>query len=275
MMMQPHASIQIAPLKAAAQTIREIWPNLNLISGVILGSGWNEAAEEFQGEEISYSQIPGLGNTGVEGHAGSLVRFQRKDGKDLLLFKGRRHLYEGEGWTPVVLPAYLLHALGAESILLTNAAGGIREDLTPGSLMLFSDHINMLGGNPLIGPHCPSLGPRFPDQTQLYNPDLRDRLKEGGGVDAEGVYLATLGPTFETPAEIRHYRAIGADAVGMSTVPEAILAHALDMQVAAVSFISNVAAGLGSKPLNHELIHQVAQAIKPRMQKLLNHFLQT
>ena len=206
---------QINPftLDSAVETLQKRWPSAKPKCGIILGSGWGKAVADFQGLEIPYSQIPGFGKTGVMGHAGKLLA-TTIEGMELFIFQGRRHWYEGEGWTPVILPIYLLHALGADTVLLTNAAGGIRSDLAPGSLMAISDHINMLGSNPLIGPHNPNLGTRFPDQSNIYPPTLRQKLLEAGA-DAEGIYIATSGPTFETPAEIKLYRSMGADAVGM------------------------------------------------------------
>jgi purine-nucleoside phosphorylase len=191
---------------------------------------------------------------------------------ELFIFQGRRHWYEGIGWTPVILPVYLLHALGADTVLLTNAAGGIRPDLSPGSLMVIEDHINMLGSNPLIGPHNPKLGTRFPDQSEVYNRQLRQKLMTAGA-DASGVYIATMGPTFETPAEIKLFSAMGADAVGMSTVPEAIVANALDMHVAGLSCICNWAAGISPVKLTHEDVNETAAKTMPRMKKIITGFL--
>lgn len=266
---------QINPLTldSSVETLRKRWPDARPKCGLILGSGWGEAITGFQGEELSYSKLSGMGTPGVMGHAGKLM-FTTIGGMETFIFQGRRHWYEGEGWTPVVLPVYLLHALGADTVLLTNAAGGIRDDLGPGSLMAVSDHINMLGSNPLIGPHNPKLGTRFPDQSEVYNKTLREKLF-GAGADAEGVYIATSGPTFETPAEINQYRSMGADAVGMSTVPEAIVANALGMRVAGLSCICNWAAGIGSTKLTHEDVNKVAAATMPRMKSTITTFLET
>jgi purine-nucleoside phosphorylase len=206
------------------------------------------------------------------GHAGKLLATTVR-GMEVFIFQGRRHWYEGDGWTPVILPIYLLHALGADTVLLTNAAGGIRNDLAPGSLMALADHVNMLGSNPLIGPHNPNLGTRFPDQSEVYSQPLRQKLLEAGA-DAEGVYIATSGPTFETPAEIKQYRSMGADAVGMSTVPEAIVANALGLRVAGLSCICNWAAGIGGAKLTHEDVNQVAAATMPRMKNTIAKFLE-
>jgi purine-nucleoside phosphorylase len=259
-------------LDSAAETVRSAWPGIRPACGLILGSGWGEAVRDLEGRELPYTAIPGLGQTGVMGHAGQL-RTAAVGGMDILIFQGRRHWYEGEGWTPVILPVYLLHALGARSLLLTNAAGGIRQDLKPGSLMAIADHINMLGTNPLIGPHNPRLGTRFPDQSQVYDRALHDKLLRAGA-DTSGTYVATGGPTFETPAEIHQYRTMGADAVGMSTVPEAIIANALGMKTAGLSCICNWAAGISPEPLTHEDVNRTAADTMPRMRELLHLFLE-
>lgn len=266
-------NLQINPrtLDAAAEACQRRLPDAKPKCGVILGSGWADATSDFSGEEVPYSEIPGLGRTGVMGHAGKLL-CTVLNGMETFIFQGRRHWYEGEGWTPVILPAYLLHAMGADTVLLTNASGGIRSDLPPGSLMVIEDHINMLGSNPLIGAHNPKLGTRFPDQSEVYDKPLRERLLQAGA-DSCGTYIATMGPTFETPAEIRQYKAMGADAVGMSTVPEAIVANALGMQVAGLSCICNWAAGISPTKLTHEDVNQTAAAAMPRMKSTIANFL--
>jgi inosine/guanosine/xanthosine phosphorylase family protein len=258
-------------LDSAVETVKKRWPSAKPKCGVILGSGWAEAVEDFNGEEIPYPDIPGIGRTGVMGHVGKLLN-TTVNGMEVFIFHGRRHWYEGEGWTPIILPIYLLHAMGADTVLLTNAAGGIRDDLGPGSLVAIEDHINMLGSNPLIGPHNPKLGTRFPDQSAVYDKILREKLLSAGA-DAAGVYVAAMGPTFETPAEIRQFRAMGADAVGMSTVPEAIVANALGMRVAGLSCVCNWAAGLGHEKLTHEDVNNVASEAMPRMKKTITTFL--
>jgi len=258
-------------LDAAEADVRAAWPDAAPRCGLVLGSGWGEVVADFTGEEISYTEITGLGSTGVMGHAGKLCRTS-VDGMELFIFQGRRHWYEGEGWTPVILPAYLLHALGADTILLTNAAGGINPDLPPGSLMVINDHINMLGSNPLIGPHNPNLGTRFPDQSEVYNKELRQRLMNAGA-DASGTYIATMGPTFETPAEIKLFKTMGADAVGMSTVPEAIVGNALGMRVVGLSCICNWAAGISPVKLTHEDVNETAAKTMPRMKMIIETFL--
>ena len=258
-------------LNTAAAALKRQWPDAQPQCGIILGSGWGEAVSDFDGVEVSYSDLPGLGSTGVTGHAGK-IRHVLIDGMELFIFQGRRHWYEGAGWTPVILPVYLLHAFGADTVLLTNAAGGIRSNLPPGSLMVIEDHINMLGSNPLIGSHNPRLGTRFPDQSEVYNAELRHLLMSAGA-DGAGTYIATMGPTFETPAEIKLFTAMGADAVGMSTVPEAIVANALEMRVAGLSCICNWAAGISPVKLTHEDVNETAAKAMPRMKKLITTFL--
>jgi purine-nucleoside phosphorylase len=264
--------IDQAVLDAAVETLQAKWPDAKPKCGLVLGSGWGEVVEGLQGEETAYSKIPGFGTTGVMGHAGKLLRTDIM-GMETIVFQGRRHWDEGEGWTPVILPVYLLHAMGAETVLLTNASGGIRPDLPPGSLMVIRDHINMLGSNPLLGAHHPKLGTRFPDQSDVYDEPLRRKLMNAGA-DACGVYIATMGPTFETPAEIRPYKAMGADAVGMSTVPEAIVANALGMRVAGLSCVCNWAAGISPTKLTHEDVNRTAAEALPRMKKTITCFLE-
>jgi len=268
---KPMQGINQAAMDEAVTAVRGVWPDARPKLGIILGSGWSEAVEDFPVVmSLSYEEIPNLGKTGVMGHEGRLL-LAECNGQEVFIFQGRRHGYEGEGWTPVVLPVWILKAFGTETVLLTNAAGGIREDLNPGSLMAIEDHINMLGGNPLQGPHNPNLGTRFPDQTEVYDSGLRTALL-AAGADAAGVYVAAAGPTFETPAEVRAFRLMGADVVGMSTVPEAIVANAMGMRVAGLSCVCNRAAGLGHEELTHEEVSRVAGEAMPRMRNVLNQF---
>jgi purine-nucleoside phosphorylase len=258
-------------LDEAADALTRIWPAARPECGIVLGSGWGEAVTDFEGPEIAYTDLPGMGSTGVMGHAGRL-RLAAIDGMEFLIFQGRRHWYEGDGWTPVILPVYLMNAFGAGTVLLTNAAGGISTSLPPGSLMAIEDHVNLLGSNPLIGPHNPRLGTRFPDQSEVYDRTLCRTLMNAGA-DACGTYIATMGPTFETPAEIRMFASMGADAVGMSTVPEAIVANALGMRVAGLSCICNWAAGISPVKLTHEDVNETATRTMPRMKKVIETFL--
>jgi purine-nucleoside phosphorylase len=263
-------------LESAVDIVRTRWPAARPRAGLILGSGWGEVARAFDVRaEMPYAQVPNLGNPGVASHAGRLA-WAVCGGGETLIFQGRRHLYEGSGGLPVMLPVYLMKRLGVTTVVLTNAAGGIRPGLRAGDLMPITDHINGMGANPLTGPHDPVWGPRFPDQTRIYRPELLAMLGRAGaaagGLVEPGVYLAVSGPTYETPAEIRAFRIMGADAVGMSTVPEAILANAAGLRVAGVSCISNLAAGIGPSPLSHEDVEAAARAAMPRMQALLKAF---
>jgi purine-nucleoside phosphorylase len=261
----------------AADAVKTRWPDVQPKAGMILGSGWSEVVEALAlRDSISYSDIPGLGKPGVAGHAGRLARINDGTG-DILIFQGRRHYYEGEGWSPIALPIGILKACDAPALVLTNAAGGIRDTFAPGDLMIIRDHINFMGANPLIGPHNPSWGPRFPDQSMVYNEELRAGLYEAGRQEGiamhEGVYLAGSGPTYETPAEIRAFQALGADAVGMSTVPEAILANAAGLKVAGLSCISNLAAGMGDTALTHKEVTQTTQGSMDKMKRVVVSFL--
>ncbi len=242
---------------------------------MILGSGWSDIAEAFEiRAELPYEEIPAMGAPEVRGHKGRLL-LAANNAQSFLIFQGRRHWYEGLGWTPVALPVYVAKCLGAKSVLLTNAAGGINPQLAPGDLMVITDHINCMGHNPLVGAHNTIWGPRFPDQSTIYTPKLRAALhhaaKHAGHNLHEGVYVAASGPSYETPAEIRMFRMMGADAIGMSTVPEAILASAAGMQVAALSCITNHAAGVTNAPLGHEEVLAATREAMPIMKAILHH----
>lgn len=260
-------------LDQALAFLRTRWPKAKPTAGLILGSGWSEVVDSFNIiATIPYEEIPGLGKTGVVGHTGRLA-LAESSGIETLIFQGRRHFYEGVGWTPIALPVFLLKSLGAKTVLVTNAAGGVRSDLKPGSLMIIDDHINFLGSNPLVGAHDPFWGPRFPDQSEVYNARLRKLLAAAGRASGEtlphGVYLADSGPTYESPAEIRAFRTLGADAVGMSTVPEALLANAAGLQVVGLSCITNLAAGISQQALSHEEVTEATKGAMSRMKSVL------
>jgi purine-nucleoside phosphorylase len=264
-----------AILDEADRRMRQILPEARPALGIILGSGWRDAAQSFTiRQTVAYADIPGLGATQVAGHAGQLL-WAEHSGCQLFVFEGRRHWYEGVGWEPVAIPLSLLRAFGAGAVLLTNSAGGIRPDLRPGDLMALDDHINAMGVHPLVGPHDPRWGERFPVMTDVYDPVLRGLLDASAwrrGVPlAHGAYLAVSGPSYETPAEITAFRTLGADAVGMSTVPEAILARAAGLRVAAISCITNAAAAEG-QPLGHAEVLAMAAAAAPRVSALVQEF---
>jgi purine-nucleoside phosphorylase len=260
-------------LSQAAETVRQSFPGVAPRAAAILGSGWSDVVDAMDAVTvIPYSEIPGLGASQVAGHAGRMV-LANCGNSQVLIFQGRRHWYEGIGWNPIALPVYLCAQFGVSHLLLTNAAGGIRADLTPGALMMIEDHINGMGGSPLVGPHDPTWGPRFPDMTNVYDTASREIMSRAASQQqielASGVYMATHGPAYETPAEIHAYRALGADAVGMSTVPEALLAHAAGIRVAGISCITNLAAGVSDTPLSHDEVIEETARSQPRMQALL------
>ena len=243
---------------------------------IVLGSGWGDALQSDRMLVcIPYSDIPGLGAATVVGHAGELRLYERS-GKRVLAFCGRRHWYEGVGWEAVVLPVEITRRMGCGKILLTNAAGGLNPALRPGDFVILRDHINTVGLNPLIGPHNPDWGTRFPDMTEVYTKHLRDVLHASANRRAlrvmEGIYAFTSGPVFETPAEIHMYGHMGADVVGMSTVPEAVFAHACGLEVAGLTLVSNLAAGISPKPLCHEEVMAASKAAQSVMAGLVDDF---
>lgn len=259
---------------AAACSLPDLFFERPPCGGLILGSGWSQALARSRAlVRVPYRAIPGLGASTVAGHAGELVLLEC-GGARIAAFCGRRHWYEGVGWDPVIMPVELLRRMGVRHLLLTNAAGAVNPAFQPGDLMLLRDHINTHGLNPLQGPVRPGWGSRFPDQTHVYSPAFSAVIHGCAATLrlplADGIYGFTAGPCFETPAEIRAYRAWGVDAVGMSTVPEAMLGHAMGMEVAALSCMTNLAAGIGQQPLTHNEVLQVSHAAAPRMARLLD-----
>ncbi len=245
--------------------------------GIMLGSGWGESLRTDEILcRIPYAEIPTLGTTTVKGHSGEFILFER-GAKRVAAWCGRRHWYEGEGWECVVLPVEILRRMGCCALLLTNASGGINPALRPGDFVIIRDHINLTQANPLVGPHCPEWGERFPDMTEVYTRHLAELLHAISNRRAlramDGVYAYTSGPCYETPAEIQAYKSMGADVVGMSTVPEAMFAHSCSMRVAGISLVSNLAAGISRRALCHEDVVTAAQAAKPVMADLLDDFI--
>ncbi len=235
---------------------------------VVLGSGLGAYAHSFGGTEIDYSSIAGFPVPTVAGHRGVL----RVRGS-VAIFVGRFHYYEGLDPEDLVLPVFLAHSLGVRTLVLTNASGAVSRALAPGRLVLIRDHINLMGMNPLRGPNPPGFGPRFPDMSEVYSRRLRElarRVAAAGEPLGEGVYAALAGPCYETPAEIRMLAALGADLVGMSTVPEAIAAASLGMEVLGISCVTNMAAGILDKPLDHEEVLETGRTVAPRMAALLD-----
>jgi len=242
--------------------------------GLVLGSGLGAFAERLKNRlAIPYEEIPHFPvPSGVVGHAGELV-LGDVDSTPVAVLSGRVHFYEGRPMTDVVFPARALARLGVGAVVLTNAAGGVRRTFKPGDLMLLTDHINAFGTNPLIGPNEDSLGARFPDMSRVYDPALRKLAKDTARSLRiplrEGVYLGNSGPSYETPAEIRAYRTIGADAVGMSTVPEAIALSHTGVRVLGISTITNMAAGILPKPLDHSEVLATTKKVGDRFVRLL------
>lgn len=231
--------------------------------GIVLGSGLGIYIDQIQNRiVIPYQDIPHFKKTSVEGHSGALI-FGEVHGIPVVALQGRLHPYEGYAMEEIVHPVRTLAALGIEILFLTNASGGINPDFHPGDLVTITDHINLSGRNPLVGPNIAELGPRFPDMSNAYDKELRDVLHAVGKshhVDLKnGVYCSVLGPTYETPAEIRMLRVIGADLVGMSTVPEVIAANHLGLKVAGVACITNYAAGIKQEKLSHADVKKVAE----------------
>ena len=242
--------------------------------GLVLGSGLGDFAHSLEEKTvIPFEDIPGFPLPTVEGHAGALV-VGRHLGRQVAALSGRVHYYEGPTQQVITLPVRVLARLGVKTLLLTNAAGGVNLNFSQGALMLISDHINYSGQNPLIGPNLESLGPRFPDMTDLYSRTMRQELKAAAarqGIDLEeGVYAMYSGPNYETPAEIRMFRSFGADAVGMSTVPEALVARHAGMQVLGISCITNMAAGVLDQPLDHGEVVATAARVKDRFLDLVS-----
>ncbi|MFO7937510.1 MAG: purine-nucleoside phosphorylase [Kiritimatiellia bacterium] len=245
--------------------------------GLILGSGWSKVLEtDNRILRVPYEDIDGLGKGRVAGHAGEMMLFERQN-KLICAFMGRRHWYEGTGWEPVVMPVEIMRRMGIRRMLITNAAGGINPSFSPGDLMIIRDHINTSGINPLIGETVEGWGSRFPDQSKVYSPGLINLMRKASAdCDislSDGIYAFTTGPGYETPAEIRAYAGMGADAVGMSTVPEAIVASAAGIELAALSCITNMAAGISGPHLSHdEVIRQTGKSA-PLMSALIDTFL--
>ena len=245
--------------------------------GVVLGSGLGAVADAVEDPvTVGYEDLPGFPRPSVAGHAGRAV-LGRIGGVPVAVLQGRAHLYEGGDPEALRVPVRALQAAGASILVLTNAAGSLRPAVGPGSLMAITDHINMTGVNLLMGPNDDSIGPRFPPLRDAYDPALLSTLRESardlGIALAEGVYLAVTGPSFETPAEIRAYRTIGADAVGMSTVQETILARHCGLRVAAVSVITNLAEGMSDEALSHEQTLRAAQDGAGDLARLLLEFI--
>lgn len=241
--------------------------------GLILGSGLGVLGEEVEDKiEIEYSQIPNFPVSTVEGHKSRFV-FGELEGSNVAVMQGRFHFYEGYSMREIAFPIWVMKTLGIEKLIVTNAAGGINTSFNAGDLMIIKDHINFMGTNPLIGENIDYFGPRFPDMSNAYSMrmiNIAKKCSEKQGIKSkEGVYISFSGPSYETPAEIRAARILGADAVGMSTVPEVIAANHAKMEVLGISCITNMAAGVLYKPLSHEEVMSTAEAVKDKFIKLV------
>jgi len=267
--------VTLTDIDQTAEAVRQRISNQPKV-GMILGSGLGPLADTVENPEtIPYDELPNWPVSTVIGHSGRLV-VGKLENQDVLVMQGRTHYYEGYGMDQVTLPVRVMHRLGIEMLFVTNAAGAVDPDFDPGDLMLITDHINLLGmsgPNPLRGPNLEEFGPRFPDMSRAYDSELMDFAREVAANDDfrlnEGVYICLAGPSFETPADLRFLRAIGVDAVGMSTVPEVTIARHGGMRVLGVSGISNKANLDGSTITTHEEVLEAGQVIVPKMVKLM------
>ena len=259
-------------LNSAVEYINKCTNNFKPEIGIILGSGLGELADEYCIEALSYSEIPGFEVSTVSGHKGRLV-FAEINNKKVVMMQGRFHFYEGHSIQKVVFPIKVMKKLGVETLIVTNAAGGVNADFKPSDLMIITDHINFMGVNPLIGLNDDTMGERFPDMSEVYTPEYVSLVQKAGedfGIELQkGVYMALTGPSYETPAEVRMARTIGADAVGMSTVPEAIVASWAGMKVIGLSCICNSAAGVSTVGLSHADVIKAADDAKVKFKSLV------
>jgi inosine/guanosine/xanthosine phosphorylase family protein len=245
---------------------------------MVLGSGLGGLADAVEVEAtIPFAEMPGWPAATAPGHAGRLL-FGYLAGEAVVVQQGRFHLYEGYSAGLVVQPVLLMRGLGAEIVVLTNAAGGVNPGFGAGTLMIIADHLNLTGRHPLMGPNDDEVGPRFPDMTDVWDSELRARLRRAGKAEkvalAEGVYACLTGPSYETPAEVRMLRTLGADAVGMSTVPEALAARWSGLRVCGVSLVTNPGAGLSTSALSHEEVLAGAAAAGPRLARVIARFVE-
>jgi purine-nucleoside phosphorylase len=263
---------RIAALTAAVRTRTDLVPEV----GIVLGSGLGGLADDLEEPVvIGFADLPGWPAATAPGHVGRLL-LGRLRGRPVVMLQGRFHLYEGNDPGLVVQPVLLFHALGARVLVLTNAAGGLDPSFGPGTLMVMTDHINLTGRSPLVGRNADELGPRFPDMTEAWSPRLRARLHDAGAVEAvelrEGIYIGLTGPAYETPAEVRMMAALGAQAVGMSTVLECIAARWVGLEVCGVSLVTNAGAGYTGAPLNHAEVLAAGAEAGPRLARVIRRF---
>ena len=259
-------------VREAAEAIRAKVSEVPAV-GVVLGSGLGDFASSLSGGvTIQYGELPHWPKSNVIGHEGKLVVGTSR-GRTIAALAGRVHLYEGHDMRTVTFAVRVLGLLGVKTLIVTNAAGGVNTSFSQGALMAIDDHINLMGANPLVGPNEDRFGPRFPDMTEVYSARLRGIADQSAKAInlplAHGIYVALLGPSYETPAEIRYLRTIGADAVGMSTVPEALAARHMGMEVLGISCITNMAAGVLPQPLDHAEVMETARRIRGQFIALL------
>jgi purine-nucleoside phosphorylase len=265
-------SERIDQLERAVRARTDLVPRI----GMVFGSGLGALAESVsEPVVVPFAELPGWPAASAPGHAGRLL-FGELEGVPVACLQGRLHLYEGHSSRLVVEPVLLMARLGVRSVLITNAAGGINPGYAAGTLMLISDHLNLTGHSPLAGPNDDSIGPRFPDLVDLYSPRLRELMRTAAAEEeielAEGVYAGLVGPTYETPAEVRMLRTLGADAVGMSTVLEAIAARWAGVEVCGVSLVTNPGAGVTGEPLTHDEVLEAAAEAGPRFGRLVRRY---
>lgn len=252
--------------------INEYTDNFEPEIGIVLGSGLGDLADKYCDIAIPYSNIPHFAKSTVQGHKGQLV-FADINGRKVVMMQGRNHFYEGHSMSDVTYPIKVMKKLGVKTLILTNAAGAVNKSFRPADLMVITDHINFMGTNPLIGRNDENFGVRFPDMSEVYSKNLIKIVDAAGRLlklDLKhGVYMATTGPSYETPAEIKMARFMGADAIGMSTVPEAIVANYCGIEVIGISCISNYATGVSTKKLSHEEVIETTDKVKAKFKELI------
>ena len=252
--------------------INEYTDNFEPEIGIVLGSGLGDLADKYCDIAIPYSNIPHFAKSTVQGHKGQLV-FADINGRKVVMMQGRNHFYEGHSMSDVTYPIKVMKKLGVKTLILTNAAGAVNKSFRPADLMVITDHINFMGTNPLIGRNDENFGVRFPDMSEVYSKNLIKIVDAAGRLLKldlkDGVYMATTGPSYETPAEIKMARFMGADAIGMSTVPEAIVANYCGIEVIGISCISNYATGVSTKKLSHEEVIETTDKVKAKFKELV------
>lgn len=260
---------QTASINFIREKIKDFTPEIALV----LGSGLGEFTKGLDGIQIPYSEIPDFKASTVKGHKGSLF-FTELFNKKIVVMQGRLHFYEGYDLSDITYPIKVFKTLGVKTIILTNAAGSLRKTLAPSDLMLIKDHINFTAKNPLIGQNDDTLGERFPDMSDVYTKKMRELVKKCALKNniplEEGVYLMTTGPSYETPAEVKMFGMLGADAVGMSTVPEAIVSNYLGLNTIGISLITNYASGISDKKLSHTEVVEMGKIASEQFAKLIN-----